>query len=275
MARQCHINTCPTGIATQREDLRAKFKGTPEQVIGYFTLLAEEVRRILAGDRRADAGRDHRPERSARAGRAAGRAAGADARPVGADGADATRRVDRAVRPASCGGPRSETIGREWCRSTARSWPTCSRTWRVGCPSRAAIRSTITTSRSARGWPEPSPSATATRAAAGLGPAAVHRHRGPELRRVHLPRDAPRARGRGERLRRQGTERRRDHRAAVPARRLRRRLAPAPHHRQHDSLRRDRRASSLPRARPGTASQFGTPARSRSSKARATTAAST
>jgi glutamate synthase (ferredoxin) len=49
MARQCHINTCPTGIATQREDLRGKFKGTPEQVIGYFTLVAEEVRRILAG----------------------------------------------------------------------------------------------------------------------------------------------------------------------------------------------------------------------------------
>ena len=49
MARQCHINTCPTGIATQREELRAKFKGTPEQVITYFTLLAEEVRRILAG----------------------------------------------------------------------------------------------------------------------------------------------------------------------------------------------------------------------------------
>jgi glutamate synthase (ferredoxin) len=49
MARQCHINTCPTGIATQREDLRAKFKGTAEQVITYFTLLAEEVRQILAG----------------------------------------------------------------------------------------------------------------------------------------------------------------------------------------------------------------------------------
>jgi glutamate synthase (ferredoxin) len=56
MARQCHINTCPTGIATQREDLRAKFKGTPEQVITYFTLLAEEVRQILAstGFRRLD-----------------------------------------------------------------------------------------------------------------------------------------------------------------------------------------------------------------------------
>ena len=30
MARQCHLDTCPTGIATQREDLRAKFTGTPE-----------------------------------------------------------------------------------------------------------------------------------------------------------------------------------------------------------------------------------------------------
>ena len=53
MARQCHLNTCPTGIATQREDLRAKFKGTPEQVITYFTLLAEEVREILAGHGRS------------------------------------------------------------------------------------------------------------------------------------------------------------------------------------------------------------------------------
>ena len=48
MARQCHMNTCPTGVATQREDLRAKFRGTPEQVISYFTLIAEEVRGILA-----------------------------------------------------------------------------------------------------------------------------------------------------------------------------------------------------------------------------------
>jgi glutamate synthase domain-containing protein 3 len=56
MARQCHLNTCPTGVATQRPDLRGKFKGTPEQVITYFTLLAEEVRQILAqiGFRRVD-----------------------------------------------------------------------------------------------------------------------------------------------------------------------------------------------------------------------------
>src|SRR5882672_8437635 len=56
MARQCHLNTCPTGIATQRHDLRAKFRGTPEQVIAYFTFIAEEARRIMAtlGVRRMD-----------------------------------------------------------------------------------------------------------------------------------------------------------------------------------------------------------------------------
>jgi glutamate synthase (ferredoxin) len=48
MARQCHLNTCPTGIATQRPDLRAKFKGTPEQVVTYFSFVAEQVREILA-----------------------------------------------------------------------------------------------------------------------------------------------------------------------------------------------------------------------------------
>jgi glutamate synthase domain-containing protein 3 len=56
MARHCHLNTCPTGIATQRPDLRRKFRGTPEQVVAYFTLIAEDVRRILAalGQRRLD-----------------------------------------------------------------------------------------------------------------------------------------------------------------------------------------------------------------------------
>ncbi len=48
MARQCHLNTCPTGVATQREDLRAKFRGTPENVVQFFHHIAEEVREILA-----------------------------------------------------------------------------------------------------------------------------------------------------------------------------------------------------------------------------------
>lgn len=48
MARQCHLNTCPTGVATQREDLRKKFTGRPDQLINFLTLVAEEVREILA-----------------------------------------------------------------------------------------------------------------------------------------------------------------------------------------------------------------------------------
>ena len=48
MARQCHLNTCPTGIATQKEELRKKFAGTPEMAIAYFTQLGESVRELLA-----------------------------------------------------------------------------------------------------------------------------------------------------------------------------------------------------------------------------------
>src|SRR5260370_25247876 len=48
MARQCHLNTCPVGIATQDEKLRARFQGKPEMVIAYFRSLAEEVRNRLA-----------------------------------------------------------------------------------------------------------------------------------------------------------------------------------------------------------------------------------
>jgi len=49
MARQCHLNTCPTGIATQRPDLRAKFRGKPEHVVRFFTNIAEDLRCMMAG----------------------------------------------------------------------------------------------------------------------------------------------------------------------------------------------------------------------------------
>ncbi|TML65449.1 MAG: glutamate synthase large subunit [Actinobacteria bacterium] len=48
MARACHKDTCPTGIATQRPHLRAKFGGTPEGVAAYMLYIAELVRRLLA-----------------------------------------------------------------------------------------------------------------------------------------------------------------------------------------------------------------------------------
>jgi glutamate synthase domain-containing protein 3 len=49
MVRSCHLDTCPVGIATQRPELRAKFAATPEAVESYLLLVAEEVRRHLAG----------------------------------------------------------------------------------------------------------------------------------------------------------------------------------------------------------------------------------
>ena len=48
MVRQCHSNTCPVGVCTQDEALRAKFEGTPEKVVNLFSFIAEEVREILA-----------------------------------------------------------------------------------------------------------------------------------------------------------------------------------------------------------------------------------
>ena len=43
MVRQCHQNTCPTGVATQDPALRKLFKGDPEHVINWAKLLANDV----------------------------------------------------------------------------------------------------------------------------------------------------------------------------------------------------------------------------------------
>ena len=48
MMRQCHLNTCPVGVATQDPVLRKRFNGQPEHVINYFFFVAEEVREIMA-----------------------------------------------------------------------------------------------------------------------------------------------------------------------------------------------------------------------------------
>ncbi|MGB8698746.1 MAG: glutamate synthase-related protein, partial [Thermosynechococcaceae cyanobacterium] len=48
MARICHTNNCPVGVATQQENLRARFTGVPEQVVNFFAFIADEVRSLLA-----------------------------------------------------------------------------------------------------------------------------------------------------------------------------------------------------------------------------------
>ncbi len=47
--RQCHLNTCPVGVATQDERLRGKFKGKPEYIVNFFNGVAQEVRELMAG----------------------------------------------------------------------------------------------------------------------------------------------------------------------------------------------------------------------------------
>lgn len=48
MARVCHLNTCPVGVTSQKEELRKKFPGTPDHVVAFFQFVAEETRQLMA-----------------------------------------------------------------------------------------------------------------------------------------------------------------------------------------------------------------------------------
>merc|ERR1712138_203780 len=48
MARVCHTNNCPVGVATQKEALRKRFKGLPEHMVHFFWYVAEGVRQLLS-----------------------------------------------------------------------------------------------------------------------------------------------------------------------------------------------------------------------------------
>ncbi len=48
MMRKCEKNTCPVGVATQDERLRKKFTGKPEHLVNYLTMVAQDVRALMA-----------------------------------------------------------------------------------------------------------------------------------------------------------------------------------------------------------------------------------
>jgi glutamate synthase (NADPH/NADH) large chain len=48
MMRKCHLNTCPTGVATQNPELRKRFSGKADNLVTFFRFLAEDVREHLA-----------------------------------------------------------------------------------------------------------------------------------------------------------------------------------------------------------------------------------
>ena len=45
MARICHTNNCPVGVTTQKEELRKKFPGTPQNVVTFFQVQPSSERR--------------------------------------------------------------------------------------------------------------------------------------------------------------------------------------------------------------------------------------
>ena len=184
MARQCHLNSCPTGIATQRPELRKKFK-----------------RDAGAGDRLLHLrGRRSAPDFSPQMGfRSIEEIVGR---------ADLLERVDRPETPRAQmldlsmllrqPARRKRGARRPFAAQRAsgdrvagrrRSWRTWSPAWRpAGLPSK--VRDDRQSSPD-RGCPHRGPhrrTQTATPACpAGIGAAAVPRQRGPELRRVLLP----------------------------------------------------------------------------------------
>ncbi|MDA0836830.1 MAG: glutamate synthase large subunit [Planctomycetota bacterium] len=48
MMRVCHLDTCPVGVATQNPELRKKFMGKPEYIVNFLTMIAQEMREIMA-----------------------------------------------------------------------------------------------------------------------------------------------------------------------------------------------------------------------------------
>ena len=48
LMRVCQLNTCPAGVATQNPELRKRFAGTPEHVVNFMRMIAQEVRELMA-----------------------------------------------------------------------------------------------------------------------------------------------------------------------------------------------------------------------------------
>ena len=243
MMRVCHLNTCPVGVATQDPELRKKFTGKPEFVDQLLPVHRRGSARVHGGARLPDDGRDDRARRSAELPRRrsiTGRRRGSTTRPSstsptwradaprrrivaqdhGLD-AGARQRADRAVPPmrSSTATPVS-LVAADPQRESHRRHD-------ARLPGDEALRRRRTARRH--------------------DPAALHRIGRPELRRLRAARHHADARGRLERLHRQGAVGRQDHRLSAGGVHVRRRRQH--HHRQRRALRRDERRGLLPRRR--------------------------
>ena len=264
MARQCHLDTCPTGIATQREDLRAKFTGhararssdsrsplprisaasSPPSAPGRSARSSVREPRLLAPAR----GRRVRNARSC-AGRSV-RRTGMPPRPA------ARTRPGPAAMSSASRRPRSRRISSP--RSAARA---------VSRPADSSSRRPI--ARSGRRLS----GALERGQLRGPDPARAPRRRRPVIRRVRRAGSRPPARRPGERLRRQGPVGRPARVAPEPE--LAADAEPPGDRRQHLPLRRDRRPAPPRRAGGNAVRRSQLRAQSPSSRGSASTAAST
>ena len=231
MVRACHRDTCPTGIATQRPNLRAKFAGIARGRRHLHALHRPGGARAARVARPALARRGDRPGRVPPPAddrrRARRRARPVTARSSVPDDPTAPRRF---VAHVAIQRPRSELDARLLDDAYAAIWE--GRDVELAYEITNADRTVGASLGGAIGleWGEQLPPGSVTRALQRLGRA--------ELRRVPRRRHHPRARRRGPGLRRQGPGRR-PHRRPPAGRRRRRPGAGG----QHRPLRRDRAGS--------------------------------
>ena len=266
MMRVCHLDTCPVGIATQNPVLRERYAGKAEYVVNFFEFIAEEVRELLAelGFRTLDEAIGHAEVLDTRAAVDHWKASGLDLAPM----------LHVPVLPE--GAARHQTVAQDHGLDKALDnelIALCRPAIDAGEPVRArlAVRNvnrtvgTMLGHEVTKAHPEGLPDE--------LIDLDVHRLGRPVVRRVPAARHHAAARRRRQRLCRQGPVRRPDRRPSRPRRARsspRTRSSPAT---SSPTARRAVRCSSA--ARSASASPCATPAPPSSSRASATTAAST
>ncbi len=240
MMRKCHLNTCPVGVATQDPVLRKRFVGQPEHVINFFFFVAEEVRELMAamGYRNFDEliGQPQMldKERRSRIGRRRARLREAVPQASRRGRGDPPQHAPGS-RPRQSPGRRADRKGARINRRRRQNLD------RIADPQRQPHRRRDAVGRNRQGiWPR--------RPARGHDRHPPLRHGGAELWRLPRARRHAAARGRGQRLCRQGPLGRKNRHLSL-ARREEHHAASVDHRRQHRALRSHRRGMLFPRRR--------------------------
>ena len=267
MMRVCHLDTCPVGVATQNPELRKNFTGDPQSVVNFMRFIAQEMRELMAqlGFRTVD-------EMVGRADRLEVREAIEHWKARGLDFSELLYRPDLEDEEPPAQDPQDH--GLEDTLDNRLLLELCRPALERGEPVSAdlPIRNVDRVVGTMVGQRD-DPPLRRRRPARRHDPPALHRVGRAELWRVHPEGDDAGAGRRFQRLPRQGSLGRQDHR--LSAGRLDLRGRRKHHHRQRGLLRRAPAARPISAAWPANASASATAASTRWWKASATTAAST